>query len=96
LRLERSNTEERKLLVQACSDYQDICYLPGDKLSSTGAARHSTSVEPRTELINTRPYRIPETQTVEVDKQLKKRLQEGIIEECNSPWNTPNLVALNR
>jgi hypothetical protein len=46
LRLEHLNTEERKLLVQAGSDYQDIFYLPGDELSSSGAARHSISVEP--------------------------------------------------
>ena len=66
--------------------------MPGDKLSSTGAARHSISVEPGTESINTRPYRLPETQKVGVDKQVKKLLQEGIIEESNSPWNNPILL----
>ena len=78
--LENLNTKERKLLVQAWSDYQDIFYLPGDKLSNTGAARHSVSVEPGTEPINTRPYRLPKTQKMEVDRQVKKLLQEGIIE----------------
>jgi hypothetical protein len=92
LRLEHLNAEERKLLVQACSDYQDIFYLPGDKFSSTGAALHSISVEPGTEPINTRSYRLPETQKMEVDKQAKKLLQEGIIKESNSPWNSPILV----
>jgi hypothetical protein len=73
-------------------NYQDIFYLPGDKLSSTGAARHSTSVEPGTEPINTRLYRLPETQKAEVGKQVKKLLQEGIIEESNCPWNSLILV----
>jgi len=82
LRLENLNTEERKLLVQSCSDYQDIFYLPGDKLSSTGASRHSINVKPGTEPINTRRYRLPETQKMAVDKQVKELLQEGIIEEC--------------
>ena len=45
LRLEHLNTEERKLLVQTCLDYQDKFYLPGDKLSSTDAARHVINVE---------------------------------------------------
>ena len=40
LSLQHLNTEERKLLVQTCLDYQDIFYLHGDKLSSTDAARH--------------------------------------------------------
>jgi len=92
LRLEHLSAEERKLLVQTCSDYQDIFYLPGDKLSSTGAARHSISVEPGTEPVNTRPYRLPEAQKVEVDSQVKKLLREGIIEESNSPWNSPILL----
>jgi len=39
LRLEHLNTEERKLLVQTCVDYQDMFCLPGDKLSSTDVAR---------------------------------------------------------
>jgi len=81
LRLEHLITEERKLLVQAGLDYQDILYLPGDELSSSGAARHSISVEPGTEPINTRSYRLPESQKMEVGKQVKKLLQEGIIEE---------------
>jgi len=76
LRFEHLNTEERKLLVQTCLDYQDISYLPGDKLSSTNAARLEINIEPGTEPINTRPYRLPETQKLEIDKQVKKLLQE--------------------
>jgi hypothetical protein len=34
LRLEHLNFEEKKVLIQTCLDYQDIFYLPGDKLSS--------------------------------------------------------------
>ena len=48
LSLEQLNTEERKLLVQTCSDYQDVFCLPGDRLSSTDAARHTITVEPGT------------------------------------------------
>jgi hypothetical protein len=43
LRLEYLNSEERKSLIAACSDFADIFYLPGDKLTSTGAAQHSIS-----------------------------------------------------
>ena len=85
LRLEHLNTKEKKLLVQACLDNQDIFYLPGDKLSSTDAARHAINVESGTEPINTRPYRLLETQNLEVDNQVKKLLREGIIEETISP-----------
>ena len=60
-----------KLLVQACSDYQDILYLPGDKLSSTGGERHSLNVKHGTEPINNRSCRLSETQKMEIDKQVK-------------------------
>jgi hypothetical protein len=92
LRLDHLNAEERKLLIGACSDFSDIFYVPRDKLSSTGAAQHSINVEPGTEPINTRPYRLPEAQKVEVNKHVQKLLRERIIEESNSPWNSPNLV----
>ena len=35
---------------------------------------------------------MPETQKLEVDKQVKELLQEEIIEESPSPWNSPILV----
>jgi hypothetical protein len=92
LRLDHLNDEEKKLLIGTCQDYQDIFYLPGDTLSSTNATRHSIRVQPGTEPINTRPYRLPETQKVEVERQVEKLLKEGIIEESNSPWNSPILV----
>jgi hypothetical protein len=49
-------------------------------------------VEVGTDPINTRPYRLPEAQKEEVNRQVQKLLQEGIIEESDSPWNSPILV----
>jgi hypothetical protein len=96
LRLDHLNNEEKKLLTETCQDYKDIFYLPGDILSSTVATRHSIRVQPGTEPINTRPYRLPETQKVEVERQVEKLLKEGIIEESNSPWNSPILVVAKK
>jgi hypothetical protein len=92
LRLEHLNSEERKSLTGACSDFADVFYLPGDKLSSTGAVQHTINVEAGTQPINTRPYRLPEAQKGEVKKEVQKLLKAGIIEESNSPWNSPLLV----
>jgi hypothetical protein len=92
LRTDHLNSEEKKMLVQTCLQYQDIFYLPGDRLSSTEATKHSITVEPGTEAINTRPYRLPETQKAEVEKQVKQLLQEVIIEESDSPWSSPILI----
>jgi hypothetical protein len=68
----------------------------GDRLSCTSAVKHNIHLEPGTIPINTRPYRLPESQRKEIDRQVTKLLEEGIIFESNSPWNSPILVVLKR
>jgi hypothetical protein len=92
LRLEHLNEEERNMIENTCSDYQDVFYLPGEELSSTNAVKHSIKVLPGTAPINTRPYRLPEAQKIEIEKQVEKLVDEGIIEESHSPWNSPLLI----
>jgi hypothetical protein len=92
LRTEHLNQEERESLWAICFDYQDVFFLQGDRLSSTTAAKYTIRLEPGTVPINTRPYRLPESQKHEIESQVTKLLEEGIIEESNSPWNSPILV----
>jgi hypothetical protein len=54
--------------------------------------KHSINVVPGTSPIHTRPYRPPESQKAEVEKEVDKLLKEGIITESNSPWNSPLLI----
>ncbi len=92
LRTDHLNKEEKKALQEICFEYQDVFYLPGDKLSSTNAVRHAIHLEPGTTPINTRPYRLPESQKNEIDRQVEQLLGEDIIVKSNSPWNSPLLV----
>jgi hypothetical protein len=92
LRLSHLNPEEKRVIENTCRVYQDIFYLKGDRLSCTNAVKHSIIIKPGTSPINTRPYRLPETQKREVDSQVTKLLKEGIITESKSPWNSPLLV----
>jgi hypothetical protein len=90
--LQHLNVEERNTLESTCLDYQEIFYLPGDTLSCTNATRHSITLVPGTAPINTRPYRLPEAQKIEREKQVTKLANEGIIDECSSPSNSPLLI----
>jgi hypothetical protein len=92
LRTEHLNQEERESLRAICFDYQDVFFLQGDRLSSTTAAKYTIRLEPGTVPLNTRPYRLPESQKHEIESQVTKLLEEGVIEESNSPWNSPILV----
>jgi hypothetical protein len=58
LRTEHLNPEEKASLQKICSDYHDVFYLPGDKLSCTDAVKHSINLVPGTAPINTRPDRL--------------------------------------
>ena len=53
LRDEHLNEEEKKLHREVRFEYQDVIYLPGDKLSCTNAARHTIRLEPGVTPINT-------------------------------------------
>ena len=67
-------------------------FLPGDKLSCTNVARHVIQLEQGVTPINTRPYRLPESQREEIDRQVKQLLEDGIIAKSDSAWNSLLLV----
>ena len=92
LRADHLNSEEKKSIHELCFDYQDVFFLPGDKSSCTNAARHAIQLEPGVTPINTRPYRLPESQREEIDRQVKQLLEDGIITKSDSAWNSPLLV----
>jgi hypothetical protein len=92
LRMDHLNSEKKTSLGEICFDYQDVFFLPGDRLSCTSAVKHTIHLEPGTVPINTRLYRLPESQRKEIDRQVTNLLQEGLIVGSNSSWNSPILV----
>jgi hypothetical protein len=90
------NEEENKLLREIRFEYQDVFYLPGDKLSCTNAAKHTIQLEPGVTPINTRPYRLPESQKEDRDRQVKQLVEDGIVTPSESPWNSPLLIVPKR
>ena len=96
LRTDHLNSEENTSLGEICFDYQDVFFLQGDRLSCTSAVKNNIHFEPGTIPINTRLYRLPESQRKEIDRRATKLLEEGIIIESNCPWNSPILVMPKR
>jgi hypothetical protein len=70
LQIDHLNSEKESL-QKICSDYQDMFYLPGDKLSYTNTMKHCINLAPGTTPVNRIPYRLPEAQVHEVDKQVQ-------------------------
>jgi hypothetical protein len=96
LSLDHLNKEERQQIEKTCTDYHDIFHLPGEVLTSTIAVKHEIRLEPGAQPVNVKQYRLPEAQKQEARRQVEELRRGGIIEESNSPWNSPLLVVKKR
>lgn len=92
LKLDTLNEEERKSIENICAKFPDIFHLPGDKLNITSLYEHNIELEPHSTPLYSKPYRLPQTQRLEVDKQIQEMLTDGIIEESTSAWSSPLLL----
>lgn len=86
-------TEEQKIEIkELCFQFNEAFYIPGDPFEHTDITEHVIKLQPGTNPIFTRQYKIPQAQQQEVEKQLKELEQKGIIEKSNSAWNSPLIL----
>ena len=86
LRLDHLNSEEKEAITNLCLDFEDIFYLEGDKLTFTSEIKHSIDTG-NTKPIFTKSYRYPQIHKEEVKTQIKKMLDQNIIQPSISPWS---------
>lgn len=88
IRLDHVNQEESKEIYALCQEYKDIFYCDQLPLSFTNSVKHeirTTNEDP----IFVRPYRQAPIQTLEINKQVEKLLENNVVQESHSPWNAP-------
>jgi hypothetical protein len=88
LRTDHLNDEEKESLVRTCIEFNDIFHLEGDKLSCTKTVSHSIDTKD-SKPIFTKSYRYPEVHKREVNEQISKMLEQGIVRSSTSPWSSP-------
>jgi hypothetical protein len=76
----------KKSILEICEDFHDIFYLEGDKLSHTDLVKHSIPTPALDEI------RLPEVHKEEVNRQICKLLDDGIIAPSRSAFNSPLLL----
>lgn len=86
------NNEERKSILAICKEFGNIFYMPGEVLGCTNNVKHRIQVGTGQAPINVKPYRLPQTHKLEVDKQIREMLKDRIIQPSDSPWNAPLLL----
>lgn len=88
LRTDHLNPEERANLESLCMQYADVFYLDGEPLTFTNKIKHS--IRTTDELpVYTKTYRYPFIHRQEVQEQISKMLDQGIIRPSQSAWSSP-------
>lgn len=82
------NFEEKSKLLKMLENHQSVFYRDGDDLSFTNVIKHRINTTDELP-IYTKSYRYPFIHKEEVQKQITKMLQQGIIRPSTSPWASP-------
>lgn len=88
LRLDHLNNEEKINLLKMIADYEDIFFIEGQQLTFTSVVKHKITTSDESP-IHTKSYRYPFCHKAEVQRQISKMLDQGIIRPSSSPWTSP-------
>jgi Reverse transcriptase (RNA-dependent DNA polymerase) len=89
----QNNTEEEVHAIKTiCSKYADVFFLKGDAMTSTNVYTEPIRLKPDAKPVYIKPYRIPEAQKQEVNRQIDQMLKDDIIEPARSEWSSPIIV----
>lgn len=86
------NSEEKAEIEAICTKYQDIFHVDGDKLTYTHIGKADISLKKDVSPKYSKPYRLPHTQKQDIKEEIRKMLENDIIEPSVSPWNSPILI----
>lgn len=93
LKLTHCSDENAAIIKSLCKEFSDCFYVEGDTINHTDIITHTIELKPDAKPVFTKQYRLPESQKIEIQKQLHKMEQEGIIEKClASGWNSPIIL----
>lgn len=92
LKLETCSDSERGTIQQLCSDFPNQFYLKGDALSCTNVMTHKIRLIPNSKPVFVRQYRIPDSHKRILAEILADYEKQGIIEKCQSDFNSPIML----
>ena len=82
------NQEERNVVIPLCKNYSDIFYNDKSDLTFTNAVKHNIRLTDETP-VYAKSYRYPYAMKDEIQKQIKKLLDNKIIRPSISPYSAP-------
>lgn len=93
LQILKSNFPNRfkNTLIDLCSEFSDIFGLETETITANNFYKQKLRVKDK-EPVYIKNYRIPHTHKEEIDKQVQKLIDDGIVEPSNSEYNSPILL----
>lgn len=88
LRIDHTNEEERKKILELCLEYRDIFHCDQIPLSFTNEIKHFIRTK-HEDPIYVKPYRQSPAEAEEIKNQVEQLQKNNIIQESFSPWNAP-------
>lgn len=92
LKLNKCSEEEKITIKKICDEFPFQFYIEGDALGSTDVIRHKINLIPNNKIVYIRQYRIPETHRKIMNDIIEEHERQGIIERCNSIYNSPAIL----
>ncbi len=81
--------ETNPALLQLLAKHRQAIALPGEPLGVTNTVTHHIALQPDAQPSYVPSHRLPNSQRQVVQQKVDELLQEGIIQESQSPWNFP-------
>ncbi len=76
-------------LLQVLEMHRPAIAVPGEPLDVTHYAEHHIKLKPGSTAAYINVYKLPHSQRQLVEEFIKDILDQGVILELNSPWNSP-------
>ncbi len=81
--------EIRHSFLELLEKFCDVIALPGESLMVTDRMAHHIRLKPDTQPVHVAAYRLPHSQKAVVDEMIHDMLDQGVIQNSLSPWNSP-------
>lgn len=91
INLENNNDYEKQEIFKICREFLDVFYVSGDKLTTNNFYKQEILKEDNVPVF-IKNYRLPHVHYEEINKEVKKLIDNDIIEPSVSPYNSPLLV----
>ncbi len=75
-------------LLQVLEMQRGAIALPGEPLGVTHCAEHNMKLKPGSNPAYINAFKLPNSQRQLVEELIKDMLEQGVIQESNSPWNS--------